>query len=202
MFKRGDVELPYGFRSVTAPSSCSLAVATVTDGHENVIAFRGSATCQEWLSNLDMAHVPLDDTRYNVHRGVMASYTRSREALVRWVCDPIHFPKGRPLTIVGHSRGGIFSILLARDIRKKRRDLRIRVYTYGTPCMIDPGIIVEDMKDVLVTNVVHEKDLVAKVNFGFSSIAAPERKKKWSSWLWCWDIPSILSSHRLESYCT
>jgi hypothetical protein len=76
--------------------------------------------------------------------------------------------------------------------------------------MMDPRIL-QEIKDVQVTEVVHENDLVARLDLGFStpSAAGANRSRWWWWWCWSWswwrwwdNISTMFWSHRLESYCS
>ncbi len=93
-----------------------------------VIAFTGSQTWKDWLSNLDMRKVR---TPFGgVHSGFMRSFHDiQHDALPYiWTLSIVN----KPIVVCGHSRGGALAMLLAAILHHRRTPVH-SVYTFCSP---------------------------------------------------------------------
>lgn len=93
-----------------------------------VIAFSGSQTWKDWLSNLDMRkmHTPFG----GIHSGFMRSFHDIQHEVLPyiWTLSVVN----KPIVICGHSRGGALAILLATILHHRGIPV-YAVYAFGSP---------------------------------------------------------------------
>lgn len=93
-----------------------------------VVAFTGSQTRKDWMSNLDFAVVP---TAFGtVHRGFLRSFLDAESEVTPflWALSAMD----KPIVLCGHSRGGALAMILAMILYV--RGTRVHaVYTFGSP---------------------------------------------------------------------
>ncbi|XP_038876919.1 phospholipase A(1) DAD1, chloroplastic [Benincasa hispida] len=140
--------------SISANSSWIGYVAVSQDKHEIsrlgrrdvVIAFRGTATCLEWLENLraTLTTLPGDSPGVMVESGFLSLYTSGTEScpsLREMVREEIgrllqsYGDEPLSLTITGHSLGAALATLAAYDIKEyfKRSAPVVTVMSFGGP---------------------------------------------------------------------
>ncbi|MBJ6361351.1 Mbeg1-like protein [Paenibacillus sp. GCM10012307] len=105
-----------------------------------VIAFRGTGTATEWISDLIARQT---DYRYvkdggMTHQGFTDIYRSLRGQLVELVSK---VPSGLPLFVTGHSLGGALATLAAPDLDASFNERKIKVYTYASPRVGDPTFV-------------------------------------------------------------
>jgi pimeloyl-ACP methyl ester carboxylesterase len=93
-----------------------------------VLAFTGSQTRRDWLSNLDMRKVltPFG----GVHSGFLRSFREIQREVLPYIWALSIADK--PIVICGHSRGGALAILLAAILQHRGTPVH-SVYTFGSP---------------------------------------------------------------------
>lgn len=151
------IRLPRWLRnapSISANSSWIGYVAVSQDKHEIsrlgrrdvVIAFRGTATCLEWLENLraTLTNIPGESSGAMVESGFLSLYTSGTEScpsLREMVREEIgrllqsYGEEALSLTITGHSLGAALATLAAYDIKEhfKRNAAMVTVMSFGGP---------------------------------------------------------------------
>lgn len=102
---------------------------------ELVVAFRGSDSLGDLLTNLQMIPVPFfDDMSCIVHSGYMDHYKAVRHTVLQHVEEYVKMRGKKTVTICGHSMGGVCACLCALDVFKYvDNDVNVSCYTYGAP---------------------------------------------------------------------
>ncbi|KAK0583251.1 hypothetical protein LWI29_035178 [Acer saccharum] len=148
-----------------------------------VIAFRGTATCLEWLENLraTLTHLPtdghqpgLDGLGPMVESGFLSLYT-SRSATSQSLQEMIHEEIKRllqtygdeplSLTITGHSLGAALATLTAYDIKTNfKRAPLVTVISFGGPRVGNRSFRQKlERQGTKVLRIVNSDDLITKV---------------------------------------
>ncbi|KAK6920388.1 Fungal lipase-like domain [Dillenia turbinata] len=148
-----------------------------------VIAYRGTATCLEWLEILratlthfpGSANVPAGHGGPMVETGFLSLYTskaRTGPSLQDMVRDEIlrilqtYGEEPLSLTIVGHSLGAALAILTAYDIRKMfgKRAPMVTVISFGGPRVGNSSFRrCLEKRGVKILRIVNTNDLITKV---------------------------------------
>jgi len=100
-------------------------------GERSVIAFRGTVTTPDWITNARASQV---DYRFvpgggRTHQGMTDIYASLRTRLFAAVWS---LPKEKPLYVTGHSLGGALAVLAAPDLAANA-GIVPSVYTFGAP---------------------------------------------------------------------
>ncbi|XP_057980577.1 phospholipase A(1) DAD1, chloroplastic [Malania oleifera] len=146
-----------------------------------VIAYRGTATCLEWLENLRATLAPLPDTQCPfepsgpmVESGFLSLYTSSSAtcpSLRDMVRDEIrrllqsYGDEPLSLTITGHSLGAALATLTAYDIKTAfRRAPLVTVISFGGPRVGNRSFRCQlEKQGTKVLRIVNSDDLITKV---------------------------------------
>lgn len=141
-----------------------------------VIAYRGTATCLEWLENLRATLTPLPSAHSDcmVERGFLSLYTSrtatspSLQDLVREeVASLLQSYGDEPLslTITGHSLGAALAILTAYDIKTTfSRAPLVTVVSFGGPRVGNRNFRFKlERQGTKVLRIVNSDDLITKV---------------------------------------
>ena len=143
-----------------------------------VIAYRGTATCLEWLENLRATLTPLPPgaalSDSMVERGFLSLYTSrtstcpSLQDLVREEVDRLLQTYGDEplsLTITGHSLGAALAILTAYDIKTTfSRAPLVTVVSFGGPRVGNRSFRCQlEKQGTKVLRIVNSDDLITKV---------------------------------------
>ncbi|KAK6918660.1 Fungal lipase-like domain [Dillenia turbinata] len=148
-----------------------------------VIAYRGTATCLEWLENLraTLTHFPGSANEPTCHCGPMVetgfsslytSKARTGPSLQDMVRDEIwrnlqtYVEEALSLTIVGHSLGAALAILTAYDIRKTfgKRAPMVTAISFGGPRVGNPSFrCCLKKQGIKILRIVNPSDLITKV---------------------------------------
>jgi triacylglycerol lipase len=102
-----------------------------------IIAFRGTNTRPEWISNAIARQTPypfLSDSGM-VHNGFLNIYRSARKAILSALRK---LPEHRKLFITGHSLGGALATLCAVDVAANSKFKSPVVYTYASPRVGNP----------------------------------------------------------------
>ena len=97
-----------------------------------VVAFRGSSSLKNWMTDFRFRHIKADlCDKCEVHRGFWTSWIESRDSVVPAVklVLALH-PKAR-VVVTGHSLGGAIAVLAAAELRKHGH--WVDLYTFGAP---------------------------------------------------------------------
>ncbi|KAJ0053857.1 hypothetical protein Pint_00101 [Pistacia integerrima] len=142
-----------------------------------VIAFRGTATCLEWLENLraTLTHLPGDDgSGAMVESGFLSLYTSgttmlpSLQDMVREEINrllQIYGDEPLSLTITGHSLGAALATLAAYDIKTNfKRAPMVTVISFGGPRVGNRSFRQHlEKQGTKVLRIVNSDDLITKV---------------------------------------
>lgn len=101
-----------------------------------VIAFTGSQTRKDWLSNLDMRKVRTPFG--SVHSGFMRSFLDIQDEVIPYIWTLSIVDK--PIVICGHSRGGALATLLAAILHHRGTPVHA-VYAFGSPKVGGPDFV-------------------------------------------------------------
>ncbi|XP_044494645.1 phospholipase A(1) DAD1, chloroplastic-like [Mangifera indica] len=139
-----------------------------------VIAFRGTATCLEWIENLRATLTSLPDDAAMVESGFLSLYTSrtdkcpSLKEMVREEISRIVEMYGdEPLsfTITGHSLGAALATLTAYDINSTSSNAAmVTVISFGGPRVGNRNFRCQlERKGTKILRIVNSDDLVTKV---------------------------------------
>ncbi|XAR63267.1 Phospholipase A(1) [Bertholletia excelsa] len=144
-----------------------------------VVAYRGTATCLEWLENLraNLTHLPGCATTFGepmVERGFFSLYTSgthgtpSLQTLVREEIERVLQSYGDEplsLTITGHSLGAALATLTAHDIKTTFKNVPlITVISFGGPRVGNWSFRRRlEQQGVKILRIVNSDDVVTKV---------------------------------------
>jgi hypothetical protein len=115
-----DEEIP----GATKIESEGNTVFVLCGNERTLVAFAGSNDHKDWMSNLQLELVP-GPIAGNVHAG----FLRGLSHIYRELIDIV--PPDKPVTVIGHSRGGALAILYAAMRAQNHQDST--VYTFGAP---------------------------------------------------------------------
>ncbi len=105
------------------------AFLAVCDGQFAVLAFRGTASFQDWRINLNVRRVPLPGVAgVTVHCGFLSAFQCCQEEIKAAV--EAHVPSTLGLYMTGHSLGGALAQIASAVLE---RDNLAACYTFGSP---------------------------------------------------------------------
>ncbi|MEK3878413.1 lipase family protein [Paenibacillus sp. FSL M7-0420] len=104
---------------------------------EIIVAWRGSISTNDWLSNMNAAQKPFQYIKEPclTHRGFTDIYASAREAILSVLGT---LSPEKTLFVTGHSLGGALATLCALDVAANSAFTAPRLYTYGSPRVGDP----------------------------------------------------------------
>ncbi|KAJ1974578.1 hypothetical protein H4R35_003546, partial [Dimargaris xerosporica] len=112
-------------------------VATNAEMKTIIVAFRGSRSIAQWITNLAFVPVnwPSDVKDSKVHLGFLASYQSVANRVYSKVIELIKANPDHSITLVGHSLGGALSSVAAVDFARRDPSLvpKLNVVTIGKP---------------------------------------------------------------------
>ena len=184
---RSNVEIPahaglYPSPTVMLSSVCSLAThantialhnpttnthATLTTYDDcTVIAFRGTASLRDWLTDAEFPLRPLPGTPARVHEGFLTAFISIVPDLVAFLAPP-HAPRPAPrgpLLLTGHSLGGALAVLAAWWLQHLGFTIH-SVYTFGQPRVGDRAFasLYSALLGTKTYRTVNQNDLVPRV---------------------------------------
>lgn len=99
---------------------------------EVIVAFRGTVSANDWLSDMIASQKRFKYVRQPVltHRGFTDIYSTAREGILAAVRG---LPPDKTLYVTGHSLGAALATLCAADLAEHTDFVRIVVYTFGSP---------------------------------------------------------------------
>lgn len=105
---------------------------------EIIIAWRGSSSTTNWLSNMNAAQKKFKYIKEDclTHRGFTDIYSSAREEILSILGT---LSPEKTLYVTGHSLGGALATLCAIDIAANSAYKSPRLYTYGSPRAGDPA---------------------------------------------------------------
>ena len=130
----GREHLPVGVTGVTffenKETDTQYIIATLTSG-ARVIAFRGSSSFADWLTNLNADFIQVDKD-VNVHDGFNRAFQSVFVSLVGTLRDLRQRAPDAELYLTGHSLGGALAQLAALWLKLDSFDIA-GIYTFGGP---------------------------------------------------------------------
>ncbi|WP_342546800.1 lipase family protein [Paenibacillus sp. FSL P2-0089] len=104
---------------------------------EIIIAWRGSISTNDWLSNMNAAQKKFKYIQEPcmTHRGFTDIYASARDAILSVLGT---LSPEKTLYVTGHSLGGALATLCALDVAANSAFTTPRLYTYGSPRVGDP----------------------------------------------------------------
>lgn len=97
-----------------------------------VLAFRGSRSIRNWLTNANFFPVPTDICHgCTAHQGFWDSWLEARSGILDTLLKAANQYPSSKVVVVGHSLGGAIADLAAAEIRKQ--GVNVDLYTYGAP---------------------------------------------------------------------
>lgn len=97
-----------------------------------VVAFRGSASIENWLTNLDFKAVKTDlCTDCTAHGGFWQSWVDARPGVLAAIKKASASAPTYKIVASGHSLGGAIATLATAQLRNEKRD--VALYTFGAP---------------------------------------------------------------------
>ena len=106
-------------------------------GRDVVIAFRGSASIQNWVTNLDASMIRTDVG--GVHRGFWLAATSVSQQIARYIRN-VSEPGSRVI-YTGHSLGGALAVISARLLQSCGEIEPSAVVTFAAPRVGDLGFV-------------------------------------------------------------
>lgn len=105
---------------------------------EIIIAWRGSSSTNNWLSNMNAAQKKFKYIKEDAltHRGFTDIYSSAREEILSVLGT---LSPDKIVYVTGHSLGGALATLCAIDIAANTAYNAPRLYTYGSPRAGDPA---------------------------------------------------------------
>ena len=131
-----------------------------------VVAFRGTAGLQDWLSDLNAFST---STNYgSLHRGFYFAFQAVKSSLEQIIRNM--GLTNRKLVLTGHSLGGALATVAAAEWTGSF-DIR-SVYTYGQPrvCKSDTASHIEQRLGSKFFRIVNDDDIVSRVPPGFTHV--------------------------------
>ncbi|KAF2197958.1 alpha/beta-hydrolase [Delitschia confertaspora ATCC 74209] len=114
-------------------------VATDTTNNLTILSFRGSASIQNWLTNLDLSTIPTDlCPGCTAHSGFWSSWLESRTGVLDAIKTAARENPGYKLIVTGHSLGGAIATLAAAELRNSGYETAL--YTFGAPRIAGPKL--------------------------------------------------------------
>lgn len=106
--------------------------------HEIIIAFRGTSTATNWISNLNASQKKFQFIKEYclTHRGFTDIYSSMREKIISTLT---RLSPDKTLYITGHSLGAALATLCAVDIAANTAYISPNLFTYGSPRVGDPA---------------------------------------------------------------
>lgn len=122
-----------------------------------VIAFRGTESFNDWLSNFKIWPVQYPYGKGKIHRGLLLDLT----TVLPYI---LSIPKNKPLYITGHSRGGGLAVVAAR-VLWDLLGIKSAVYTFGAMNIGDNTFKIEVEKNINIFRFTNNEDVVTRLPF-------------------------------------
>lgn len=138
-----------------------------------VLAFRGTVTLRNMLTNLAVKQMPWEDVckECTVHTGFHHAYWNLRKSVVDSVKKLTEENPDYSLVTVGYSLGGALATIAAADLRQQ--GLNATLYTYGAPRVGNPAFaqsVSRSGVNYRVTNLDDPIPMVPPVTMGFAHV--------------------------------
>ncbi|EOA81330.1 hypothetical protein ACJQWK_10556 [Exserohilum turcicum] len=104
-----------------------------------IVAFRGSRTPDNWITNFDFAMMPTTlCPKCVAHSGFWRSWTDARRRVVSALKNSTAQYPGYQIRVTGHSLGGAVATFAAAGLRTEGFD--VAMYTFGAPRIGGPSV--------------------------------------------------------------
>ena len=132
------------------------------DSGASVVAFRGTDSTADWISNLQIAPRHVSDFNGSVHNGFLEAY----QLVAPFVDAAVDRAQGRKLWITGHSLGGAIAVIAA--LTHKDRDIA-GLMTFGQPRLLGrrPAKLVNQRFGRSFNRFVNRNDIVTRIPPGY-----------------------------------
>jgi triacylglycerol lipase len=142
----GGFTIPAGYSVIHVIEAKSIVQVWETFGfilespQDIIIAFRGSSTKGDWISNINASQKKFPYTKEPcyTHRGFTGIYSSARSAILSTLR---RLPQDKPLYVTGHSLGGALASLCAVDIAANTPFVSPHLYTFASPRTGDPAFV-------------------------------------------------------------
>lgn len=99
-----------------------------------ILAFQGSKSLADWITNLNYKAKPYSDQERDIffHGGYCIAWDTAKDVIMSALLDTLEEHPSSRVMIIGHSYGGALSVVAAEDLNF-RTGIRPDVYTFGAP---------------------------------------------------------------------
>ena len=152
--------------SLQDPTTNTHATLTTYDDC-TVIAFRGTASLRDWLTDAEFPLRPLPGSPGRVHAGFLTAIDSILPDLLAFLAPPkaqSPEPKASPVFLTGHSLGGALAVLAAWYLQAQGLPVH-SVYTFGQPRVGDRAFasLYSALLGTKTYRTVNQNDLVPRV---------------------------------------
>ena len=134
--------------------------------------FKGSSYIFDWIYNLDIYPVSIDNNKlYKTHGGIYKLY-KSNSFNQNVINSLLKVNKHYTYKnyICGHSRGGVLSLLLSFELNNNNKNLDIEVYTFGSPFLLNDHLsnhLMNNLK-IKIYSVINEGDIIPYIKMNYA----------------------------------
>jgi hypothetical protein len=134
--------------------------------------FKGSSYIFDWIYNLDIYPVSIDNNNmYKIHGGIYKLY-KSNSFNQNVINSLLKINKYYSYKnyICGHSRGGVLSLLLSFELNKNNKKLDIEVYTFGSPFLLNDHLnnhLMNNLK-IKIYSIINDGDIIPQIKMYYA----------------------------------
>ena len=172
---------------------CAAIIQTMTIDNaytlnDNIACFRGTLSFNELLREFKLGQSRPYDNCESIHTGFYEVYSEMRDDVLERVAS-----MPQPVTLCGHSLGGVLAVLCAKDIARKNAGECDAVYTFGCP-KIGNRSFSSAPRNFPIFRVYNKNDIVTRVPPLCHHVGTPFELT--------FKGDSFLKNHELEEYIT